>query len=88
MPDDARSSAGVYGPRELQVIVGAYRAILQEISETGALVEMCRSALSAREIRRLAAKQVFVVSAVGIADSQELAAEALARLLAARPAAA
>lgn len=85
MPDGLRSSSGVYGPRELQVIVGAYRAILQEISESGALAEMCRSALSAREIRRLAAKHVLVVSAIGISDPQELAARALARLVATHP---
>lgn len=86
MAEGMRTSAGAWGPRELETMVGAYRAILQEICETGCLAGLSTGPISALDIRRLAAKQVIVAAAIGLRTQQELVSQALARMTGARPA--
>ena len=85
MSDAVRAQPGVYGPGELRDIVAAYRAILQEISEHGALAALARSGTSALEIRRLAAKHVMAESLLGVESGDELIARVLARFAAPTP---
>jgi hypothetical protein len=80
MPRRLRPTPGVYGPTEIETMISAYRTILQEICDNGFLADISNSALPARELRRLAAKQVVVVAATGIRDRQEMVARALARI--------
>lgn len=82
MSDAVRAQPGVYGPGELRDIVAAYRLILQEISEHGALAALAGSGASALEIRRLAARHVMAESLFGVGSRDELIARVLARLVA------
>lgn len=86
MSDGIRAPTGAWGPQEIETMIGAYRAVLQEICETGYLAALSHAPISAREIRRLAARQVIVAAAIGVRTHQELVEQALARLLPLRPA--
>lgn len=81
MFDEMRVSAGAWGPLELGIMIAAYRAVLQEICDTGCLADLSNSPLSALEIRRLAARQVVVLASTGVRNHEELVARALSRLV-------
>ena len=82
MPEGCLSWPGVYGPRELEALIEAYRAILAEICEGGFLAGMSTSSLPALAIRRLAARELIGAAASGIVSPQDLAARAIGRLAA------
>jgi hypothetical protein len=79
-----RSVPGVYGPREIETLVDAYRSVLQEICDRGALSNLSHSSLSAREIRRLAAREVIVAASIGMRSINDLVARSVARIAADR----
>jgi hypothetical protein len=80
MSHEDRLPVAVFEPRDVEALAGAYRAVLDEVSEGGALSDLWMSSLPARDIRRIAAREVIEAAASGARDRTELIRRSLQRI--------
>lgn len=86
MAEPDGSHPGSWDPRDIQTLVGAYRAVMEEAGEAGLLAALSNATLSGRDLRRLVAREVIDAAATGLRGSREIVAHVLARMSAAQAA--
>lgn len=69
-----------WDPRDIQTLVGAYRAVMEEAGEAGLFAALSNVPLSGRDLRRLVAREVIDAAAGGLRTSREIVAHVLDRM--------